>query len=311
MSSLNVIKGKINSTKNTAQITNAMRMVSAAKYNRIAEDAGVFFVYLQRLRRMIADLASSQIDALEADPTGQTSSHDIDFNKMLIERPIKRVGYIIISSDKGLAGNYNSSLFSAVEQMLEETHDQKEKAVILAIGEPGATHFERLGYEVAHATYDISDQPTFTEVQSIVRRAITYYEDEKFDALRILYNHHVNALHHEFHIDNVLPLVTDQLKQEDTRSVETDYIIEPDANTVLDILLPQYAQSQIYGAILDAKSAEHASRMNAMQAATDNANEIVGDLTLQYNQMRQLQVTNDILDIINGANAIEQEEEGN
>ncbi len=311
MSSLNVIKGKINSTKNTAQITNAMRMVSAAKYNRIAEDAGVFFVYLQRLRRMIADLASSQIDALEADPTGQTSSHDIDFNKMLIERPIKRVGYIIISSDKGLAGNYNSSLFSAVEQMLEETHDQKEKAVILAIGEPGATHFERLGYEVAHATYDISDQPTFTEVQSIVRRAITYYEDEKFDALRILYNHHVNALHHEFHIDNVLPLATDQLKQEDTRSVETDYIIEPDANTVLDILLPQYAQSQIYGAILDAKSAEHASRMNAMQAATDNANEIVGDLTLQYNQMRQLQVTNDILDIINGANAIEQEEEGN
>lgn len=311
MSSLNVIKGKINSTKNTAQITNAMRMVSAAKYNRIAEDAGVFFVYLQRLRRMIADLASSQIDALEADPTGQTSSHDIDFNKMLIERPIKRVGYIIISSDKGLAGNYNSSLFSAVEQMLDETHDQKEKAVILAIGEPGATHFERLGYEVAHATYDISDQPTFTEVQSIVRRAITYYEDEKFDALRILYNHHVNALHHEFHIDNVLPLATDQLKQEDTRSVETDYIIEPDANTVLDILLPQYAQSQIYGAILDAKSAEHASRMNAMQAATDNANEIVGDLTLQYNQMRQLQVTNDILDIINGANAIEQEEEGN
>ena len=311
MSSLNVIKGKINSTKNTAQITNAMRMVSAAKYNRIAEDAGVFFVYLQRLRRMIADLASSQIDALEADPTGQTSSHDIDFNKMLIERPIKRVGYIIISSDKGLAGNYNSSLFSAVEQMLEETHDQKEKAVILAIGEPGATHFERLGYEVAHATYDISDQPTFTEVQSIVRRAITYYEDEKFDALRILYNHHVNALHHEFHIDNVLPLATHQLKQEDTRSVETDYIIEPDANTVLDILLPQYAQSQIYGAILDAKSAEHASRMNAMQAATDNANEIVGDLTLQYNQMRQLQVTNDILDIINGANAIEQEEEGN
>ena len=134
---LNEIKKRIESTKKTAQITNAMRMVSAAKYNKMAQDAKDYFLYAEKVRKMVSHVAKSQLELLDDGvPIRQDGLNYIDFHDMLLERPVKKTGYLIISSDRGLAGSYNSSIIKAVQQMFEEDHADKSEIVVLAIGEP-------------------------------------------------------------------------------------------------------------------------------------------------------------------------------
>ena len=303
---LNEIKKRIESTKKTAQITNAMRMVSAAKYNKMAQDAKDYFLYAEKVRKMVSHVAKSQLELLDDGvPIRQDGLNYIDFHDMLLERPVKKTGYLIISSDRGLAGSYNSSIIKAVQQMFEEDHADKNEVVVLAIGEPIAKFCRENGYYVAKEMHDISDRPTFGEVQAIVKRAVKLFKEQAFDALYVCYNHHINAVSSQFRADQVLPLTDlDVLDEDEDDMAQVDYLVEPSQGALLDVLLPQFAESQIYGAIVDAKTAEHGSRMNAMRSATDAANEMIDALKQQFNQERQLRVTNEILEIINGANAL-------
>ena len=291
---LNEIKKRIESTKKTAQITNAMRMVSAAKYNKMAQDAKDYFLYAEKVRKMVSHVAKSQLELLDDGvPIRQDGLNYIDFHDMLLERPVKKTGYLIISSDRGLAGSYNSSIIKAVQQMFEEDHADKSEIVVLAIGEPIAKFCRENGYYVAG------------EVQAIVKRAVKLFKEQAFDALYVCYNHHINAVSSQFRADQVLPLTDlDVLDEDEDDMANVDYLVEPSQGALLDVLLPQFAESQIYGAIVDAKTAEHGSRMNAMRSATDAANEMIDALKQQFNQERQLRVTNEILEIINGANAL-------
>lgn len=305
--SLNELKKRIDSTSKTAQITKAMQMVSASKYNRMVQNSKSYYLYANRIKGMVAHVAKQQFDLLDNGmPIEDNQVNYIDFHDMLLTRPVKKVGYLIITSDKGLAGSYNSSVLKAVERMLEQDHNNPEEVVVLAIGEPIVRLCREKNYEVVHELHHLSDNPSFTDVQKLVRTAVDLFKKQVFDALYVCYNHHLGPLSFQFRADQILPVseleLADAVEAADTN---IDYLFEPDEAMVLDLLLPQYAESQIYGAILDAKTTEHASRMNAMRSATDNAHDMIEILQKKFHQQRQVKVTNEILEIINGANALD------
>lgn len=288
--SLNEIKVRIASTKKTSQITGAMQMVSAAKLTRSEQNAKNFQVYAQKVRAMTTDLIGSELSEGSNNP-------------MLIKRPVKKTGYIVITSDKGLVGGYNSTILKSVMQMLADDHDNQEEYVIIALGGMGADFFKARDINVSYELRGLSDQPTFDEVHKIVNKSVSLYQNELFDELYVCYNHHVNSLTSQVRVEKMLP-ITD-LDENEATSHHQEFELEPDRDTILEQLLPQYAESMIYGSIIDAKTAEHAAGMAAMQAATDNAKNVINDLTIQYNRARQAAITQEITEIVAGASALE------
>ncbi|MFZ2647212.1 F0F1 ATP synthase subunit gamma [Lactococcus chungangensis] len=288
--SLNEIKVRIASTKKTSQITGAMQMVSAAKLTRSEQNAKNFQVYAQKVRAMTTDLIGSELSEGSNNP-------------MLIKRPVKKTGYIVITSDKGLVGGYNSTILKAVMQMLHDDHDNQEEYVIIALGGMGADFFKARDINVSYELRGLSDQPTFDEVRKIVNKSVSLYQNELFDELYVCYNHHVNSLTSQVRVEKMLP-ITD-LDENEATSHHQEFELEPNRDTILAQLLPQYAESMIYGSIIDAKTAEHAAGMAAMQAATDNAKNVINDLTIQYNRARQAAITQEITEIVAGASALE------
>ena len=288
--SLNEIKVRIASTKKTSQITGAMQMVSAAKLTRSEQNAKNFQVYAQKVRAMTTDLIGSELSEGSNNP-------------MLIKRPVKKTGYIVITSDKGLVGGYNSTILKSVMQMLADDHDNQEEYVIIALGGMGADFFKARDINVSYELRGLSDQPTFDEVRKIVNKSVSLYQNELFDELYVCYNHHVNSLTSQVRVEKMLP-ITD-LDENEATSHHQEFELEPDRDTILEHLLPQYAESMIYGSIIDAKTAEHAAGMAAMQAATDNAKNVINDLTIQYNRARQAAITQEITEIVAGASALE------
>lgn len=288
--SLNEIKVRIASTKKTSQITGAMQMVSAAKLTRSEQNAKNFQVYAQKVRAMTTDLIGSELSEGSNNP-------------MLIKRPVKKTGYIVITSDKGLVGGYNSTILKAVMQMLHDDHDNQEEYVIIALGGMGADFFKARDINVSYELRGLSDQPTFDEVRKIVNKLVSLYQNELFDELYVCYNHHVNSLTSQVRVEKMLP-ITD-LDENEATSHHQEFELEPNRDTILAQLLPQYAESMIYGSIIDAKTAEHAAGMAAMQAATDNAKNVINDLTIQYNRARQAAITQEITEIVAGASALE------
>ncbi|WP_332401285.1 F0F1 ATP synthase subunit gamma [Lactococcus laudensis] len=288
--SLNEIKVRIASTKKTSQITGAMQMVSAAKLTRSEQNAKNFQVYAQKVRAMTTDLIGSELSEGSNNP-------------MLIKRPVKKTGYIVITLDKGLVGGYNSTILKAVMQMLEDDHDNQDEYVIIALGGMGADFFKARDINVSYELRGLSDQPTFDEVRKIVNKSVSLYQNELFDELYVCYNHHVNSLTSQVRVEKMLP-ITD-LDENEATSHHQEFELEPDRDTILEQLLPQYAESMIYGSIIDAKTAEHAAGMAAMQAATDNAKNVINDLTIQYNRARQAAITQEITEIVAGASALE------
>ncbi|EOT43712.1 MULTISPECIES: F0F1 ATP synthase subunit gamma [Enterococcus] len=297
--SLNEIKQRIASTKKTSQITNAMQMVSAAKLTKSEAHSKQFQVYASKVREVVTHLTAQQLnDIYSAGP-----QDGVNYNSMLISRPVKKTGYIVITSDGGLVGGYNSSILKQMMSMLKEDHSSPDEYVMIAIGGTGADFFKARGINLAYELRNLSDQPSFEEVRKIVTMATTMYQNEVFDELYVCYNHHINSLTSQFRVEKMLPIV--DLDPEEAESYEQEYLFEPSKEEILDHLLPQYAESLIYGAIVDAKTAEHAAGMTAMKTATDNAKNIISDLTISYNRARQGAITQEITEIVAGAAALD------
>lgn len=296
--SLMEIQRRIESTKKTRQITSAMQMVSASKLTRSEETARNFQIYAEKIREMATQLLSSQLEALE-----EPNSDEFDFHCMLQRRDVKKTGYLVITTDKGLAGGYNSSVIKQTLEMMERDHHSKEEVVLIAIGGNGADFFRNRGYNIAYELRGVSDQPSFNEVRQIVYTAVKMYQDKTYDELYVCYNHHVNSLTSQYRVERMLPI--SDLDYNEAREYDVDYIMEPSESAIVDQLLPQYAQSMIYGAILDAKTAENAARMIAMKSATDNATNIIDNLGVTYNRARQAAITQEITEIVGGAAALE------
>ncbi|MCI5871365.1 MULTISPECIES: F0F1 ATP synthase subunit gamma [Streptococcus] len=289
--SLSEIQARIASTKKTSQITGAMHMVSAAKLTKSEQAAKDFQVYASKVRQITTDL-------LKGDLSGGST------NPMLVSRPVKKTGYIVITSDKGLVGGYNSTILKAVMEMLEQDHDHTDEYEIIAIGGMGADFFKARGIDIAFELRGLADQPSFEQVGRIISQSVEMYKEELFDELYVCYNHHVNSLTSQVRVQKMLP-ISDLDEGEAAKEGVTGFELEPNREAILDQLLPQFTESLIYGAIIDAKTAEHAAGMTAMRAATDNAKNLINDLTIQYNRARQAAITQEITEIVGGANALD------
>ncbi|HGF7753569.1 TPA: F0F1 ATP synthase subunit gamma [Enterococcus faecium] len=297
--SLNEIKTRIASTKKTSQITRAMQMVSASKLTKSEASSQKFQVYATKVREIVTHLTATQLnDIASENPRG-----DINYNSMLLSRSVKKTGYIVITADGGLVGGYNSSILKQTMSILEEDHQSPDDYVMIAIGGTGADFFKARGINLAYELRNLSDQPSFDEVRKIVNMATTMYQNEVFDELYVCYNHHINSLTSQFRVEKMLPI--SDLDPEEATTFEQEYIFEPSKEEILSQLLPQYAESLIYGAIVDAKTAEHAAGMTAMKTATDNAANIIDELTVSYNRARQGAITQEITEIVAGASALE------
>lgn len=308
-SSLNDLKKRIISTKKTSQITSAMQMVSASKLAKSEQAVRRYQDYAEKIREVVTHLlyAEQKQDIEETDEEIDSNEEEsfIDYHDLLIERPVKKTGYLVISSDQGLAGSYNSSIFQATREMLQTDHDSQDEYVILTIGGAASRFFKKMGIDVRLEINDVSDIPSFEEVRKIVSSAVQMFRQGEFDEFYVCYNHHVNALLSNYRVEKMLPII--DLDEDEAKEYELDYIFEPNKEIIMETLLPQYAESLIYGAIIDAKAAEHASRMTAMRSATDNARDLISDLTQDLNQRRQAQITQEITEIVGGAAALEEQ----
>ncbi|AIO17948.1 ATP synthase gamma chain [Candidatus Izimaplasma bacterium HR1] len=298
MASMREIRSRINATKKTSQITKAMHMVSASKLKRAERTIRGFRPLMYRLREMIEYL-------LEQDDV----SHP-----MLSERETDKTCYIIVSSDRGLAGPYNSSIFKAFQAHVNETHKSKDEFVVAAIGHKAMSFAKRNKYNIlVKDPINVRDDVQFIDFKQVTESFIDSYLKGDIDKIIVFHNHFINTMIQEVERTQLLPVANGALKDlkqkheednEDISTVRRIYNYEPSPKAIINHLLPMYVENTLYGFILDAKASEHASRMTAMKSATDNAEELIGTLQLHYNRARQAAITNELTDIIGGANAV-------
>ncbi|WEV37765.1 F0F1 ATP synthase subunit gamma [Lactobacillus sp. ESL0677] len=316
--SLLELKKKIASVKQTGKITEAMRMVSASKLNQTEKRDQGYTIYNDHVRQTLSRLMSRQVvnhlhkEMISAD---EDNISKIDYenvfglgivSNMVQERKkIKSTGYLVITGDRGLVGSYNSAVIKNMMGLIEDSKADNKDIKILAVGSVGADFFKKNNLNVVYENDAITDVPTFDEVLPIVSTAIKMYLNGVYDELYVCYTHHINSLSSAFRVEKMLPIVDIDIGVKEAEvHKDLEYDIEPNINTVLSTLVPQYARSTIYGAILDAKTAEHASSMTAMQSATDNVNDLVSSLTTKLNRARQAEITTEITEIVSGAEAL-------
>ncbi len=315
--SLLELKKKIASIQKTGQITEAMRMVSGVKLNRTEKLDQEYTIYNDKVRATVSHLMSSQIVNQLGKETNEYSEFsgqsNIDYSSFfdlgtlasLVQprKEIKSTGYLVISGDRGLVGSYNSQVIKNMMSIFKDADTQNKDVKILAVGSVAAQFFKKQNLNVVYEYSGVSDVPTYNEVRDIVQTAVKMYLNGVYDELFVCYTHHVNTLTSAFRVESMLPISDIDINHKET--MPKDYIIEPDIDSVLKTVLPQFAKSMIFGAILDAKTAEHASSMTAMQSASQNADDVVSGLKTKLNRARQAQITTEITEIIGGANALE------
>lgn len=315
--SLLELKKKIASIQKTGQITEAMRMVSGVKLNRTEKLDQEYTIYNDKVRATVSHLMSSQIVNQLGKETNEyiefggqsnidySSFFDLGTLASLVQprKEIKSTGYLVISGDRGLVGSYNSQVIKNMMSIFKDADAQNKDVKILAVGSVAAQVFKKQNLNVVYEYSGVSDVPTYNEVRDIVQTAVKMYLNGVYDELFVCYTHHVNTLTSAFRVESMLPISDIDINHKET--MPKDYIIEPDIDSVLKTVLPQFAKSMIFGAILDAKTAEHASSMTAMQSASQNADDVVSGLKTKLNRARQAQITTEITEIIGGANALE------
>lgn len=279
------IKRRIKSVQNTRQITKAMKMVAAAKLRRAQERAESSRPYSDKIKEVISSIAAGTKDF----------SHP-----MLESRPVKKTGYMVITSDRGLAGGYNANILRLVMNTIKEKHKSTDEYVIFAIGKKGRDFFKKRKQPVVKDVTGIGDNPTLTEIKEISAAAIQMFADGQCDELILFYNEFISPIQQTPIEKQLLPLASEEVLSGPT----TSYEYEPTSEAVLEVLLPKYAETVLYSALLDAKASEFGARMTAMGNATDNASELIDGLKLEFNRARQVSITQEISEIVAGANAL-------
>lgn len=264
-----------------------MELVSASKMSKAEENARSFVPYSEKIKEVVSHIAGSSSDAE---------------HPMLKKRDVKKTGYLVITSDRGLAGAFNSNVLRSLHKTIEENHSSTDEYTIIAIGRMGYDFCRKRGMPVTKSIIGLADQPSFADIKELANETVQLYSDEEIDELILFYNHYVSAISQQVTQSKLLPI--DDIG-ENASTIDSQYEYEPNEEQILEVLLPQYAESLIYGAILDSKASEHAARMTAMKSATDNADELIDDLTLSFNRARQAAITQEITEIIGGVAALE------
>lgn len=280
------IKTQIGSIKNTQKITGAMEMVAASKMRKAQDNMAATRPYATNMRKVISHIAMGSLEYRHS---------------YIEEREIKRVGYIVISSDRGLCGGLNSNEFRKVTAEVQQWHAQDVAVDFVAIGNKACAFFSRFGGNVLGAQSGLSENASIQDVVGPVRVMLDKYDEGKLDRVFVVYNKFINTMKQEPTIDQLLPLPK---SQDDEIKHRWDYIYEPDAKDLLEKLLVRYIESQVYQGVVENAASEQAARMVAMKAATDNAGNLIDELQLVYNKARQAAITQELSEICAGAEAV-------
>ncbi|MBL0709571.1 MAG: F0F1 ATP synthase subunit gamma [Colwellia sp.] len=280
------IKTKIASVQNTQKITNAMEMVAASKMRKAQEGMAASRPYATNIRHVIGHIALGNLEYR---------------HPYMDERPVKRVGYIVVSTDRGLCGGLNINLFKQVLAEAAKWQDQEAEVEFAVVGSKATSFFNNMGAKVTAQISGLGDSPSLTDLVGSVQVMLKAYDDGEIDRLFVVYNKFVNTMTQEPTIDQLLPLPK---SDDDEIKHRWDYIYEPDANLLLDQLLVRYVESQVYQGVVENLACEQAARMVAMKAATDNAGDLIDDLQLIYNKARQSAITQELGEIVAGAAAV-------
>lgn len=295
--SLQDIQRRIVSTKKTGQITGAMQMVSTAKLSQIQRHTAGYQAYVTHVKTVVSHLAAAHVlksakgDLLEA-------------------RPVSKTGILVVTSDRGLVGSYNSTVLKQTLDLIAEKGLTPATTEILAIGGVGADFFKKRGFNVAYEYRGVNDIPRFMEVREIVKAVTAMFASDVFDELHLAYNHFVNRISNEYRVMPMLPITEATLASQAELTdhevtTSASYEMDPSPAEILKAVLPQYVEAMLYGAILDAKTAEHAASANAMRSATDNAKDVIASLQLKFNRARQAAITTEITEITGGMAALD------
>ena len=287
MASGREIKTKIKSVQNTRKVTRALEMVSASKIRKAQDRMKTSRPYAQAMKQVIGHLAQASTDVQ---------------HPFLVERDeVKRVGYIVISSDRGLAGGLNNNLFRKTVGEMRQWQDQGAQIDVVTVGQKASVFFRRVNVNMVGSVTHIGDVPKLETLVGVIKVMLDAFTEGKVDRVYLVYNHFVNTMTQKATFDQLLPLPASQSQ---VSSHDWDYLYEPDAATVLEHVITRYIESLVYQALLENVASEHAARMVAMKAASDNANKLIGTLQLVYNKARQAAITQEISEIVGGAAAV-------
>jgi len=285
------IKRRIKSVNSTKQITHAMELVASAKLKKSRGLAEQRYPYFEAMILSMGNIVER---------TGKSK------NVFMNQREVKKTAYIIITGDKGLAGGYNGNICKRVESHLKN----KENTVLYTIGSRGRDHFKNRDYKIQAEYLGISENPNFFTAKAITSGIMDAYLKEEFDEVYLVYTRFISTLVQHPYLMKLLPLNTDALKPkkkiedvEEKKSL-TGMIYEPDPEALLEYLIPNYIANTLYGAMIESAASEQGARRTAMESATENANEMIDDLTLKLNRVRQAAITQEISEIVSGADAL-------
>ena len=292
MSGAKEIRGKIKSIKNTQKITKAMEMVAASKMRKAQDRMRAARPYSEKIRHVAANLG-------KANPEYVHPFMEIN--------DAKGAGFIVVTTDKGLCGGLNTNLLRAVTTQLRATQSAGKTVQAVAIGSKGLGFLNRVGAKVISHVTHLGDKPHLEKLIGPVKVMLDAYANGELSAVYLCYNKFISTMAQQPTIDQLLPLSADKMEAE-TKASGTqhgwDYLYEPDAQAVIDDLLVRYAEALVYQAVAENMASEHAARMVAMKAATDNAGNVIGELKLVYNKTRQAAITKELSEIVSGAAAI-------
>ncbi|QOL26374.1 F0F1 ATP synthase subunit gamma [Thalassotalea sp. LPB0316] len=286
MSGAKEIKSKIGSVQNTQKITSAMEMVAASKMRKAQEGMAASRPYAENMRNVIGHIALGNLEYR---------------HPYLEEREVKRVGYIVISTDRGLCGGLNINMFKKVLADAAKWQEQGAEVDFGVVGAKATAFFNNMGAHVVSQVSGLGDSPSVTDLIGSVKVMLDAYDNGEIDRLFVVYNRFVNTMAQEPKIDQLLPLPK---SDDDEIKHRWDYVYEPDAQVLLDQLLVRYIESQVYQGVVENLACEQAARMVAMKAATDNAGDLIDELQLVYNKARQASITQELSEICAGAAAV-------
>ncbi len=288
---LKEVRNRIKSVQSTQQITKAMKMVSAAKLRRAQDAITQMRPYAQKLQEMLSNIVSS-------------SEGDVNM-ALATERPIEKAMVIVVTSDRGLCGGYNSNLIKLAKQVINEKYPAqhaKGNVQVLPIGKKGYEHFTKNGYKVVDKFWDIFTGLSFDKVQAAALYAMEAFANKEIDAVELVYSEFKNAATQLFVAEQFLPV---QKVQKVAGQANADFIFEPSQEVLIAELMPKILNTQLFKATLDANASEHGARMTAMDKASDNANELLKSLKISYNRARQAAITTELTEIVSGAAALQ------
>jgi F-type H+-transporting ATPase subunit gamma len=291
MASSKEIRGKIKSVENTKKITKAMEMVAASKMRKAQDRMRAARPYSDKIRNIAANLASANPEY----------THPFMAHAKTVAA--KRVGFIVVTTDKGLCGGMNTNILRMVTQKTRELETAGSKVEAVAIGNKGLGFMNRVGVKVVSHAIQIGDTPHLEKLIGPVKVMLDQYQEGNLDAVYICYTKFINTMKQEPMVQQLLPLSADKLEG-DKGNHSWDYIYEPEAQIVIDELLVRYVEALVYQAVAENLASEQSARMVAMKAASDNAGNVIGELKLVYNKTRQAAITKELSEIVAGAAAV-------